>query len=219
MTGRAIILAAGRGAQLDGINKCLLRHPQTGLTIIDHAVRAFSGFDITVVVGFRAIQVMERYPDLDYVINHEWAVTNNAMSLGLALSDKPSFVVSGDIFFDRPLIERLLDGPENMVLTSARENRSHTAIHCVVDGSARITETYTGPIRNIGHPEAIGLFRVSDVDLLRRWKRSSITFGNLFVGQTLPCDREPLISVPLVEERFEEINTPSEYLQLIRRWR
>ena len=76
---RAIILAAGRGHQLDGVNKVLIRHPKTGRTILDHAIEAFAGKNVTVVVGFRAIQIMELYPQLDYVLNPEWAVTGNAM--------------------------------------------------------------------------------------------------------------------------------------------
>ena len=56
---------------------------------------------ITVVIGFGALQIMESYPDLNYVINDNWATTNNAMSLGLALNqiNSPTYVVSGDMFF------------------------------------------------------------------------------------------------------------------------
>src|SRR6188474_1009762 len=97
---QAIILAAGRGHQVDGMAKVLIRHPTTGRTILEHAVSAFAGKRIVVVVGFRAIQIMESAPGLDYVVNHDWSLTNNAMSLGLALTDEPTYVVSGDIFFD-----------------------------------------------------------------------------------------------------------------------
>lgn len=214
---RAIILAAGQGFQLDGMNKALIRHPGTGKTILDHAIDAFAGKAITVVVGFRAIQIMETYPRLDYVINSDWALTNNAMSLGLALTDEPCYVVSGDIFFDRDLIQELDAAPENLVLTDNRENRSLTAIHCITDDNKRVVETYQGPVRDILHPEAIGLFKISDSGALQEWRKLCIRHGNLFAGQTLPCGRAAIESYPLGEHMFEEINTPADYLRLVQK--
>lgn len=216
---RAIILAAGRGNQVDGMAKVLVRHPATGKTILEHAMEAFEGKHLTVVVGFRAIQVMESAPHLDYVINHDWALTNNAMSLGLALTDAPTYVVSGDIFFDRALIEHLdAQGPD-LALTQARENRTLSAVHCVLQGEGTIAETYQGPIRDVSHPEALGLFKISTPALLTRWKRQSIAHGNLFAGQTLPCDVAPVHSASLGDFTFNEINTPSDYLRLLERSR
>ena len=212
---RAIILAAGQGFQLDGMNKALIRHPGTGKTILDHATDAFAGKKITVVVGFRAIQIMETYPELDYVINPDWALTNNAMSLGLALTDDPCYVVSGDIFFNRELIQELDAAPENLVLTDNRENRSLTAIHCITDDNNRIVETYQGPVRDILHPEAIGLFKITDKTTLQEWRKLCARHGNLFAGQTLPCGGASIESYPLRENMFEEINTPADYLRLL----
>ena len=40
---QAIVLAAGRGNQVDGIAKSLIRHPVTGKTILQHAIEAFAG--------------------------------------------------------------------------------------------------------------------------------------------------------------------------------
>ncbi|WP_446810840.1 NTP transferase domain-containing protein [Methylomonas sp. 2BW1-5-20] len=212
---KAIILAAGQGFQLDGVNKVLVRHPETGKTILDHALEAFEGKDITVVVGFRAIQIMESYPRLNFVINPDWALTNNAMSLGLALTEEPTYVVSGDIFFSKSLISMLDAAPENLALTENRENRSLTAIHCVTNTSGLICETYQGPIRNIEHPEAIGLFKISEPKTLQEWRRLCIRHGNLFAGQILPCHHAPIHSQLLGSHAFEEINTPADYLRLI----
>lgn len=216
---RAIILAAGRGHQLDGVTKVMIRHPKSGKTILDHAIEAFAGKRITVVVGFRAIQIMEQYPQLDFVINHEWAVTSNAASLGLAINNEPCYVVSGDIFFDRPLIERLDRQAGDAVLTDLRENRALSAIHCVLDPTGSIVETYQGPMRDAAHPEAVGLFKVTSPQILSGWKKLSMKHGNLFVGQTLPCNEAPIQSVPLAGEQFEEINTPGDYLRAIERAR
>ncbi|MGP4690652.1 NTP transferase domain-containing protein [Agrobacterium cavarae] len=216
---RAIILAAGKGHQLDGYTKVLIRHPKTGKTILDHAIEAFGEKQVTVVVGFRAVQIMEQYPQLDYVVNYDWALTNNAMSLGLALDERPAYVVSGDVFFDRPLIDMLDAAPDNLVLTEARENRTLTAIHCMLRDDATVEETYQGAVRNVRHPEAIGLFKISDSDLLQRWKKLCVRHGNLFVGQTLPCDGAPIFSAPVGDHPFVEINTPGDYLNFMERCR
>jgi choline kinase len=212
---QAIVLAAGRGTQVDGMAKVLVRHPRTGRSILDHAREAFAGKRLIVVVGFRAIQVMESAPELEYVINHEWSLTNNAMSLGLALNDEPTYVVSGDIFFDRALIEHLDGEGANLALTDPRENRPLSAIHCALRDDGSIRETYQGPVRDGQDPEAIGLFKVSDRTLLGRWKRRCIEHGNLFVGQTLPCDGVPIRAAPRGDFSFVEINTPADYLRLL----
>ncbi len=217
--GQAILLAAGRGHQVDGMAKVLIRHPVSGKSILQHAIDAFAGKRIVVVVGFRAVQVMESAPALDYVINSDWELTNNAMSLGLALSEEPTYVVSGDIFFNRALIEHLDTQAPDLALTEARENRALSAIHCMLRDDGSIAETYQGAVRNIAHPEAIGLFKISNSELLRRWKRLCIAHGNLFVGQTLPCDGAPIVSVPRGSFEFSEINTPADYLRLMQRHR
>ena len=214
---RVIILAAGKSLQLDGISKVLIRHPADGRTILDWAIEAFAGKCITVVVGFRAIQIMQAYPNLNYIHNPEWALTNNAMSLGLALTEKPTYVVSGDIFIGRNLIERLDRAAPDLVLTSPREKRSLTAVHCVLDDLDRVIETYQGPVRDMVHPESVGLFKVSSPDVLRQWRRRCIEHSNLFAGQLLPCSPPCIHSVSLGnDDLFFEVNTPTDYIELIR---
>lgn len=221
MTDHVIILAAGKSLQLDGISKALIRHPRSGRTILDHAIEAFAGKRITVVVGFRAIHIMQHYPQLHFVHNPDWALTNNAMSLGLALADAPdtpTYVVSGDIFLERRLVQRLDRAGPNLVLTSDREKRSLSAIHCVLgqgDDGQHIVETYQGPVRSMAHPESVGLFKASSTQLLRTWQRRCIEHANLFAGQLLPCDGDAVSAEPLRGELFYEVNTPSDYLQLI----
>lgn len=219
MADQAIILAAGRGNQLDGIAKALIRHPVTGRTILQHAVEAFAGKRVVAVVGFRAIQVMESSPEINYVINEGWEITNNAMSAGLALNDEPTYVVAGDIFFERALIERLDDEAPNLALTELRENRQLSSIHCVLRADGTISGTYQGPVQDAAHPESLGLFKISDRDLLRRWKRLCLNHGNMFVGQVLPCDGAPVLSVSREQDVFDEINTAADYLRLKERLR
>lgn len=214
-TDQVIILAAGKSLQLDGISKVLLRHPVTGKTILDYAIAAFAGKKITVVVGFRAIQIMQAYPQLSFVYNPDWALTNNAMSLALALSEQPTYVLSGDIFLAPELIQRLDGMGGDLVLTSTREKRSLTAIHCVLGAEQQITETYQGPVRSMSHPESVGLFKISSPAVLREWQRRCFAHANLFAGQLLPCDLGIVEAVELRDEFYFEINTPTDYMQLI----
>jgi choline kinase len=201
------------------VTKVLIKHPRTGRTVLDHVIDAFSGKRVIVVVGYRAIQIMESYPQLDYVVNFDWAITHNAMSLGLALNDEPTYVVSGDMFFQRPLIDELDRAGANIVVTQTRESRTLNAMNCVLRDDASVAEIYVGPLRDVTHPEAIGLFKIGDPALLRRWKQHCIQHGNLFVGQTLPCDGAPVMAMPLGRHAFDEINTPVDYLRLIERCR
>ncbi|HNT39649.1 MAG TPA: NTP transferase domain-containing protein [Rubrivivax sp.] len=218
---QVIVLAAGKSSQLDGISKVLIRHPRNCRTILDHVIEAFAGCKITVVVGFRAIHIMQHYPELHYVHNPDWALTNNAGSLGLALAElgpKPCYVISGDIFLERALIERLNTAAPNMVLTSTREKRAQSAVHCVTDEDGRVLETYQGPVRSMAHPESVGLFKIGSAPLLRAWQRRCIEHANLFAGQLLPCgeDDAEITSVALRDnELFFEVNAPTDYLELI----
>jgi choline kinase len=214
---RVIVLAAGQGYQLDGLNKCLIKDPADGRSILEKVVLAFPGAKITVVVGYRAVAIMQAHPQLDYVYNRDWAVTNNSYSLALALgSDEPCYVLSSDLVFEPALIRAMQAGPDNAVLTECRENRVLSAVNCAVDGT-RITELYQGPLRRVSDPEAIGIYKISDARLVRAWRQNCLQHGNLFVGQNLPVhgDYPKVETIALGQHRFWEINTPLDYLRLL----
>ena len=212
---KVIVLAAGKSLQLDGANKVLIRHPSDGRTVLDYIIEAFAGKEITVVVGFSAIQIMQAYPKLNYVINPNWALTNNAMSLGLALDESPSYVVSGDIFLSKKLIDRLDAEVADMALTRLTENRVLTSIHCVTDELENITDVYQGPVRSTKHPESTGIFKISDGAALREWKRRCTQHANLFAGQLIPNQIIPIKAVDTKDDVISEINTPIDYLNLM----
>jgi choline kinase len=214
---RVIVLAAGQGYQLDGLNKCLIKDPTDGRSILEKVVLAFPGFDVTVVVGYRAVAIMQAHPRLNYVYNKDWAVTNNSYSLALALtSDDPCYVLSSDLVFEPALIRAMQSGPDNAVLSECRENRVLSAVNCTVEGT-RITELYQGPLRKVTDPEAIGIYKISDARLVRAWRQNCLQHGNLFVGQNLPVhgDYPAVEAFDLGQHRFREINTPLDYLRLL----
>lgn len=214
---RAIVLAAGQGYQLDGLNKCLIKDPADGRTLLEKVALAFAGARITVVVGYRAVAIMQAQPQLEYVYNKDWAVTNNSYSLALALTtDEPCYVLSSDLVFEPALIRALDSGPPNAVLTECRENRVLSAVNCAVEGS-RVTELYQGPLRKVTDPEAIGIYKISDSRLVRAWRQNCLQHNNLFVGQNLPVhgDYPRVDTFDLGQHRFWEINTPLDYLRLL----
>ncbi len=212
---RVIILAAGQGYELGGFPKILIRDPETGQRIIDRYLETFRDRQITLVVGYRAIEIMHRYPRLHYVYNEDWKVTNNSYSLGIALDGTPCYVVSSDLIFD-PEIIRIMDaaGP-NAMLTDNTENRTLNALNCMVEDRGRVTEIYQGESRSKTDPESMGIFKVSDPVIIKLWKQCCLEHSNLFVGQNLPLDMEPIYAVDRQGLRFDEINTPMDYIRLL----
>lgn len=212
---RTIILAAGQGFQLDGFNKLLLRDPRSGEQIIDQYLKLFDKTDITVVLGYKAIEVMQRFPELHYVYNPDWKVTNNSYSLGLAINEEPCYVVSCDLFIDEGIIKMLEQAEPDCILTENSENRQLNSLNCSISGNRQIVEIYQGAVRSKKDPEAIGVYKISDKRLLREWKKKCMQHSNLFAGQNLPFDICPVYSVDKGKYRFEEVNTVMDYMRVL----
>jgi len=212
---RTIILAAGQGFQLDGFNKLLLRDPRSGEQIIDQYLKLFDKTDITVVLGYKAIEVMQRFPELHYVYSPDWKVTNNSYSLGLAVNEEPCYVVSCDLFIDEGIIKMLEQAEPNCILTENSENRQLNSLNCSISGNRQIVEIYQGAVRSKKDPEAIGVYKISDKRLLREWKKKCMQHSNLFAGQNLPFDICPVYSVDKGKYRFEEVNTVMDYMRVL----
>lgn len=218
---RAIVLAAGEGLSLDGFNKALIRHPKTGERILDQYVRHLSalrpGIDITVVVGFRAIELLHRWPALRFVHNANWRLTGNAYSLGLALDERPALVLSADFFLEQDVLARVIEAPADAVLCAQRGNRTLSATNLQVRDDGSIAAVYQGAVRSDRDPEAPGIFKMSTPGLLRAWKRRCLEHPNLFALQNLPLDEGRVFAVDLGALRLDEINTPQDYLNLMER--
>lgn len=215
---RVIVLAAGHGLGLDGYNKLLIKDPLNGKTVIENFREVFPSSQITVVVGYNAISIMNQYPELHYVYNESWSHTNNSYSLALALDDNPCFVVSSDIFIERATVERLQQAPADTVLTANRANRTLSSLNCIVAGE-KISEIYQGNLRDPSNPEAVGVYKISSVPVLRKWKERCMQYTNLFAGQNLPIDSEfPIYSTSLNNDRFREVNTPLDYIKMLEEW-
>lgn len=212
---QVIVLAAGRGSQADGMAKCLIRHPQNRRSVLDHIISAFEGRRVIVVVGFRAIQVMDHYPQVEFVINDNWSDTNNAMSLGLALEDRATYVVPGDVFVSKGLVGYLDGLGPDLALVSHHENRIPTAINAVLHDDGTIASAYQGAIQDMSHPELLGTFKVSSTMMLAEWRRRCILNSHWFAGMALPFDVGHVAPVEVGDHTYQEVNTPADYLRLI----
>ena len=212
---RTIVLAAGQGFQLDGLNKVLLRDPVDGKRIMDQFVHMFGGTDMTVVVGYKAIEIMQRYPELHYVHNADWKVTNNSYSLGLALNEEPCYVTSCDLFMDADIVDRLNAAGPNCMLTARTENRQLNSLNCGLDDDGRVVEIYQGGLHKQTDPEAMGVFKISDRSLLASWRQRCMSHSNLFCGQNLPLENCPVLAVDKGDSRFDEINTVADYIRVL----
>lgn len=215
---RLIILAAGQGFKLDGYNKILLTDPRTGEPLLTRYRSMFPDWDITVVVGFKAIRVMSAYPQLHYVYNDRWSMTGNSYSLSLALDERPSVVMSSDLFFDDELAGLVRDAPANAVFGMRSENKQPNTVRVATDG-ATVSQLYSGDPRDHAHPESLGIFKVSDPDLLLEWKRRCARECTVFAAHNLPVDRAPLAYVDKGDAFFHEVNSHFDYLALLERHR
>ena len=211
---RAIILAAGESMLLDGFPKLLVKNPLTNKTILDHYLEIFKDMEITVVVGYKAMEVINQYPKLNYVYNPHWATTNNSGSLSLALNNESCVVVSDDIFIKQDLINKIINHEGDVVLTAVNESRSSTSLNCSIDGD-RISELYTGPIKKVTDPEAMGVYKISSDLVLKKWGKNCMRYPNLLIGENLPSKEADIFSYDLGNNYFYEINTIHDYLRFI----
>ena len=74
---KLIILAAGDSYELDGFNKLTIKHPKYNMSIIDICKKIFNVNHIQLVVISRAMNIMNDYPDFDYILNNKWQTTGS----------------------------------------------------------------------------------------------------------------------------------------------
>ncbi len=122
MLNSAIILAAGLGTRLkpltDEFPKCLTEI--NGQPILFQQLRILWNLgihDITIVVGYLGDKVKEAinswallYPDINFVYNNDYLITNTAYSALLAsdVLQKGCLVIEGDVIFSENVIKQVL---------------------------------------------------------------------------------------------------------------
>lgn len=211
---KLIILDAGDAYELDGYNKLLIKHPVKNKTIIELYKEYFNVDKIEIVVGYKAIEVMNTYTRFHYRYNKKWQTTTSGYSLSLAIDDEPCYVVPSDHILDQETVD-LMEKYENCALIKNTENRRLSSLNASISENGFITSIYRGSSKN-NDPEMLGIFKISEKRILKEWKRNCVINKNKYAGENLPILNDfPIASVTASKNTFE-INTPEDYIQFLR---
>ena len=213
---KLIILAAGDSYELDGFNKLTIKHPKYNMSIIDIYQKIFNVNHIQVVVGFRAMNIMNDYPDFDYILNNKWQTTGSAYSLSLALDKNPSYIISSDFILNPQLDNIFNSDKQDVVYVKKSESKRLTSLKCKVNNDI-IENIYRGKSKNMNDYEILGIFKITDPDILYNWKIKSINNPTMYAGETLIMDNFNLSYEILDEDIITEINTPLDYINFLNR--
>lgn len=169
---KAIILCAGKGGRLrpltDDLPKCLLAFGTR--TILDVALEHLGSAgisDVVLVIGYHHELVRRLCADrpgrkITFVSNDDYAITNTAVSLHLALAqmDDDFILINGDVLFDKGILADLVAHPApNCVAVDAEIPLDHEEIKVIAsDGRVERISKELDPRRSLG--EAIGLYKV-----------------------------------------------------------
>ncbi len=113
-SAQVVILGAGRSVR-GGVPSAMVDIDERG-RVMDWLLDAFAVLgdpEIYFVGGFKAEDVVERYPQLHVVFNRAWAETGPVESLGLVPLDplRPTYVCYSDVVFRRQAVEMLAAAP------------------------------------------------------------------------------------------------------------
>jgi len=164
---KAVILAAGVGSRLGGTLPKSLIQIRENTTILSNQVnmlRELGIREIIVIVGFKKEVVMEYYPDLVYVYNPRFHITNTAYSLKLALERiTPDDVLwtNGDVVFEESIARKMFEAEGNAVAV-VRKTCGEEEVKYTVTPDGMIG----GISKEVGDAagEAIGINKISRAD-------------------------------------------------------
>jgi choline kinase len=110
---RVVVLGAGRGVR--GTTPSAMVDIDENGRVLDWLLEAFTALgapDVCFVAGFKADEIIERYPNVRTVFNRDWAHTGPVQSLGLVQFDAGghTYVCYSDVVFRRSAVEALRQG-------------------------------------------------------------------------------------------------------------
>ena len=149
MSTQIVILAAGMGTRLGRALPKSLTTLNDGRSIMQQQhdnIRAAFGDDahVTAVVGYRAEEIVERFPQADYVYNERYDQTNTSKSLLRALQATGRNGVlwmNGDVVFDPRVLGRAIAHVEAdqsfVAVNTAKVSDEEGQVHGVPHGPHR----------------------------------------------------------------------------------
>tara|TARA_B110000114_G_C15060771_1_gene385284 strand:+ start:311 stop:958 length:648 start_codon:yes stop_codon:yes gene_type:complete len=213
---KLIVLAAGDSFELDGFNKLLIKHPKYKKTIIELYKNFFDVDKIEIVVGYKSLEIMNAYPNYDYIYNKKWQTTGSGYSLSLALTSEPCYVISSDFLIEVEKAKSLLEN-DNYALIKNSESRRLSSLNVKLDTSnSSIIDVYRGKSYK-NDPELLGVFKISDPDILRVWKKNGIENSNSYAGESLPFQGNKISTLTIDNDVITEINTPEDYINFLKK--
>jgi choline kinase len=213
---KLIVLAAGDSFELDGFNKLLIKHPKYKKTIIELYKNFFEVDKVEIVVGYKSLEIMNAYPNYDYIYNKKWQTTGSGYSLSLALTSEPCYVISSDFLIDIEKAKSLLEN-DNYALIKNSESRRLSSLNVKLDTSnSSIIDVYRGKSYK-NDPEILGVFKISDPDILRLWKKNGIENPNSYAGESLPFQGNKISTLTIDNDVITEINTPEDYINFLKK--
>jgi choline kinase len=138
---KTVILAAGMGTRLGSLIPKPLSALENEKVILDYQLQSLIEIvgvnNIFVVVGYKKELIMERYPQLIYVYNNKYIHTNTSKSLLMALEkiDDDVIWLNGDVFFDKEVIELLINSNNSCCLVDNKScGQEEIKYNCHEDG-------------------------------------------------------------------------------------
>jgi choline kinase/phosphohistidine swiveling domain-containing protein len=116
---RVIILGAGKSVR--GNLPPALTRVNADSCVLDWQIDSFSAltsYHINVVVGFKADQIQDKFPDIKFYFNPNWAITGPISSLRMVplLSRNSTYVCYSDVVFRHNVIEEMEGHSDSIVL-------------------------------------------------------------------------------------------------------
>lgn len=190
---RAVILVAGGGTRLKPITnlipKCLVE--VNGISILENALSALADCgtrSVRIVVGHLYGEVEKRITgwhkgmSIEYIHNTAYSSTNSMYSLYLGLEgiNEPSWVIEGDVFFDKDILKTPTDKDFTWFVDGGRKDLD--GAHLSADGNNRVVNLEIIRekclIRN-SHFKSIGILKLGgeSVAKLRDWLNRGVFEG------------------------------------------
>jgi len=111
------------------------------------------------------------------------------------------------------MLNLIESSPDNSVFVFQSENKGYNTVRCKSEEGI-IKDMFFGEDFS-NEPETTGIFKISNPDILREWKKRCLNNKNVFAGINLPLENFEINIIDIKDIFFHEINTPLDYINLI----